>query len=152
MEWSAVVWSGFVATTLSTAFFWAFRALGLSRFSPTITLGCLVLPNPRLPMTETIGFAILFVLGSTLVPALYAALLSASGVSGLGAGALFGAIHGLLAAAALPWFGMISACVRSGALQAPGNFGIAWGHATPVGLVLGHLLYGGVTGAMLAAF
>jgi hypothetical protein len=152
MNWIAIVWSGFVATTLAASFFWLVRSLGWTTFSPTIQLGCLLTGDPRLPLTETLGLALLFLLGSTVVPALYGVLFATlTGVSGL-AGALLGLAHGLLAGALLPTLGMISACVRSGAIPPPGHFGIRWGWPTPFGVVFGHLLYGGVTGAVMAAF
>jgi hypothetical protein len=152
MNWIAIAWSGFVATTLAASFFWLVRSLGWTTFSPTVQLGCIVSRDPLHPLTETLGVVFLFLLGSTVVPALYSLVLADwTGVSGA-AGALLGLVHGLVAAALLPTLGMISACVRSGAISPPGYFGVRWGWLTPVGVVVGHLLYGGVTGAVLAAF
>lgn len=152
ITWSALLWAGLVATTLAAAFFWLLRTFGLTEFSPTSQLGCLFLRNPRLPLTETLGLLLLFALGSTVVPWLYAALLrQAGGVSTVG-GALLGLVHGALVVAAFPVLGTISACVRSGFLPPPGRFGLAWGRWTPAGVVAGHLLYGAALGAILAAF
>lgn len=152
ITWSAILWAGLVATTLAAACFWLFRTFGLTEFSPSGQLGCLFLGNPRLPATEGLGTVLLFVLGSTLVAWLYAALLQRAGGVSLGGGALLGLVHGGIAVAAFPLLGTISACVRSGFLPPPGRFGLAWGRWTPAGVVAGHVVYGATLGATLAAF
>ncbi len=152
MEWIAVGWAGFVATLLQLAYFGLVYSLGLSRFSPTVQAGCLFLRNPRSPSTDTLGYLLLAVLGSTVVPWIYALVLDSMGGPSARAGLALGAVHGVIVAAALPGLGMISACVRSGALPAPGLFGVRWGRFTPANVLLGHLLYGGVAGAILAGF
>src|SRR5688572_3791352 len=114
MDWFAIGWSGFVATTLTAAYFWAIRAFGWTRFSPTVQLGCIFSRDPNHPVTETLGFVLLFVLGSTAVPAIYDSIFTRwtgiSWVAGVGVGTLFG----IATVAALPVLGTISACVRSG--------------------------------------
>lgn len=152
MQWIAIVWSGFVATTIAAAFFWVARSLGWTRFSPPVQLGCLLIPDPRRPITETVGFAILFVLGSTAVPALYGAILVAwNGPAWIG-GLILGGFAGLAVAAALPLYGTISACVRSGAIPLPGPFGIGWGRPTPGIIFAGHMIYGAIFAAVYAGF
>lgn len=145
----AVAWSGFVAVILAMALLSAFRALSLTEFSPTIQLGCLVVKNPRHPAAETTGFAMLLLLGSTIVPAVYAQLLNVVGGPSWQWGLALGVVHGLLAAALLPAFGTISACIRAGAIPAPGPMGTRWGWLTPVALAAGHGLYGAVCAAIL---
>ena len=152
LEWIAVTWAGFVATMLQLAYFGLVHSLGLSRFSPTVQLGCIFLRNPRSPATDTLGYLLLVVLGSTVVPLLYAQVLEAWSGPSWRAGLVVGAVHGLIVAAALPGLGTISACIRSGAFPAPGHFGIEWGRFTPANVLIGHLLYGGVAGAILAGF
>lgn len=152
MHWFAIAWSGFVATLIASAFFWLLRSFGWTRFSPSVQVGCIFLRNPSSPVTETLGFVILLLLGSTLVPAAYAKLFQLWTGPSWSTGALVGVVHGILAAALIPALGMISACVRSGATPAPGRLGLAWGRATPAGVVVGHLVYGGIAGAILAGF
>ena len=152
IPWSAILWAGFVATTLAAACFWVFRTFGWTQLSPSSQLGCLFFGNPRLPLTEVVGLLLLFVLGSTLVAWLYALLLRQTGGVSLGRGALLGLVHGGVAVASLPTLGTISACVRSGFLPPPGRFGLAWGRGTPAGVVVGHVVYGAAVGATLAAF
>lgn len=152
MDWIAIVWSGLVATLVSAAFFAVVHSFGWSRFSPTVQLGCLVFENPRTPATDTLGYLLLVTLGSTVVPAAYLLLMERMGEPSWASGALLGAVHGAATAAALPALRYVSQCVRSGAMPPPGRFGIEWGWFTPVGVVLGHALYGGVAGAILAGF
>jgi hypothetical protein len=152
ITWSAILWAGFVATTFAAACFWVFRTFAWTQFSPSSQLGCLFFGNPRLPLTESVGLVLLFVLGSTVAAWLYAALLREMGGPTLGRGALLGFVHGALVVAALPLLGTISACVRAGLLPPPGLLGLGWGRGTPAGVVAGHVVYGAAVGAILAAF
>lgn len=147
----SVVWAGFVAVVLAAAVCWVFRTLGGTLFSPSIQLGCLFLRDPRHPATDTLGFGMLLVLGSTLVPVLYLGVFRfLHGPSAL-TGLAIGCAHGLAAAAALPLVGTITACVRAGSWPAPGPFGLRWGRLTPAALVAGHAAYGLIFGAIVAS-
>lgn len=150
MDWSGLVWAGFVAVVVATAVLWVFRSFGLTTFSPSVQLGCLVVRNPLSPAADTLGFFLLLLLGSTLIPAAYAQLFEWFGGPTWTRGAALGILHGVLTAAALPMLGTISACVRSGAIPAPGPMGIQWGWLTPLALTVGHAFYGAVCGAILA--
>ena len=148
----SVVWAGFVAVVLAAAVFWVFRSFGYTLFSPSVQLGCLFLRNPLHPATDTLGFGLLVLLGSTLVPAVYLGIFTQlRGPSAL-AGLLVGCVHGFVAAAVLPLVGTITACVRAGSMPAPGPFGIRWGKMTPAALVAGHAAYGLLFGAIVANF
>jgi hypothetical protein len=150
-SWVDVVWAGFVAGVLAASVFWLFRALGLTRFSATGQLGCLVYDDPRLPMTETLGFLLFLGVHATLIAAIYAGLLRMGGGAGWGRGMAIGAVHGVLVAATLPWLARVNRCVRMGRIPAPGRLGLEWGRATPVALLVGFAVYGGVFGAVLRA-
>jgi hypothetical protein len=152
MAWVPILWSGFVATTLASALFWVGRSVGLTTFSPTIQLGCLLTRDPRRPVTDTVGFVLLFLAGSTIAPALFKVLLAGwSGPAWIG-GLVVGGFIGVAGAAALPLFGMISACVKTGMIPPPGPFGIGWGRPTPGVIFAGLMLYGAVVAAILAGF
>ena len=150
MSWFAIGWAGFVATVLTIALLWFFRAVGATQMSATVQVGCLFLRDPRHPATETIGFTLLLVLGSTVVPALYLQLFELFGGASWVAGLGVGAVHGLITAALLTFLGTISACIRAGAIPAPGPMGTKWGWLTPFAVVAGHGLYGSICGAILA--
>jgi hypothetical protein len=149
--WGGIVWAGFIAGALAAGVFWLFRTLSLTELNATGQLGCLFLDDPRLPMTETLGFVLFLALHATLVAAVYAAVLRALGGPGWGTGVAAGGVHGLLVAAALPWLARASRCVRMGRLPPPGRLGLDWGQATPVALIAGFAVYGGVFGAVLHA-
>jgi hypothetical protein len=152
MNWVAIAWAGLVASTFATAFFWLARSFKWTRFSPSIELGCFITGDPRRPITETIGFAILFLIGLLAVPALFGAFLGWwSGPPWIG-GLVLGGFIGLAGAAALPMLGTISACVRAGLTPPPGPFGIGWGKPTPGIIVAGMMIYGAIVAAVLAGF
>ena len=139
------------ASASAGGFFWLARAIRLSRYSPGELLGGVFFADPRHPGAETAGFLLMVLLGSTLLPVVYAVVLRALGAVTWWSGLILGGVHGLLAAAALPLIGMISASVRAGRIPGPGPFGSDWGAATPVVLVIGHILYGALFGAILAS-
>ena len=150
--WSTTIGAGFVASTLAACVFWVFRSFNTTRFSPTTQLGCLVFPNPSVPLTETVGFLIYLALGVLPVAALYRWAMEVLGGAGWDAGVVAGVVHGALTAAALPWLARVDRCVRSGRVPPPGPFGLGWGQATPVAVLAGHMAYGGILGAVIAAF
>lgn len=152
MDWTAVVWAGFIATTLAVTVLWMLRSVRLMRFSSTVLVGCLLMRDPENPRTDTAGFLVLFLLGSSLVPAIYSLLFRAAGGPSLLGGAAVGLVHGLITVGALPGLGTISACVRAGRMPAPGVAGREWGWPTPVSIATGHVVYGAAMGAILAGF
>jgi len=149
--WGGIVGAGFVAGVLAAGVFWLFRTLSLTQLSATGQLGCLFFDDPRLPMAETLGFGLFLALHATLVAAVFAAVLRALGGAGWGTGMAAGGVFGVLVAAALPWLARASRCVRMGRLPPPGRLGLDWGQATPVALIAGYAVYGGVFGAVLHA-
>jgi hypothetical protein len=151
-SWTAIVFSGFVATVLSACVFWLFRTFELTRFSPTSQLGCLFFREPNVPLTETVGFLLFLALGATLVPALYAGVMGVLGGVGWGSGLATGVLHGAAAVAALPLLERASRCIKEGRMPPPGRFGLGWGRATPWAVVAGHAAYGALLGGVLNAF
>ncbi|MDQ3388475.1 MAG: hypothetical protein M3483_03110 [Gemmatimonadota bacterium] len=152
MAWSAIIWGGFVATTLGVACAWIFRAFGWTEVSPAAQVGSLFFRNPRLPITEGAGLLTLFVFGCSVIPAIYYLIMQAAGGFSAPGGALVGLLHGMGAVGALPFSGRFNASVRAGRLPPPGQLGLAWGWGTPVAILVGHIVYGAVLGATLDAF
>ena len=152
MDSFSIAWAGFVAVVLAAAVFWVFRSLGYTLFSPSVLLGCFFLRNPLHPATDTLGFGLLILLGSTVVPVAYLAAFRLFQSPSALAGLAVGSVHGIVAAAALPLVGTITACVRAGSWPTPGPFGIRWGRLTPAALVAGHAAYGLLFGAIVANF
>jgi hypothetical protein len=146
------MWAGFVASVLAACVFWLFRTFNLTLFSPTSQLGCLLHDEPRVPATETTGLALYLLLGVTVVAAAYGALMEVVGGVGWDAGVVVGAVHGAATVAALPLLGQVNRCVKNGRIPQPGRMGLQWGASTPAAVILGHMVYGGVLGAVLAGF
>lgn len=149
--WITIIWAGFAASVLAACAFWLFRSFEWTRFSPTSLLGCIFRDDPTIPLTETVGLVLFIGLGSTLVPAAYAWAMQLFGGAGWGTGLAVGALNGALLAGALPWIGKASRCVRARRLPPPGHLGLGWGRATPLAVVVGHLVYGGILGGVLGA-
>lgn len=149
---SSVLWAGFTASVIAACWYWLVRSVGWTRYSPQLQLGCMVLPDPRAPVTETAGVLLFLALGSSLVAALYTVLFGPMGGASWSNGVVLGVLHGFLFVAALPALGTIDACVRAGRFPRPGRWGLSWGKATPWLIVAGHVLYGGVLGAILSGF
>jgi hypothetical protein len=67
-------------------------------------------------------------------------------------GAAFGLVHYLLAGMALVVLPEVHPRVRAGELPAPGAYALKYSPATAAGLLLLHLLYGALVGALYPAF
>lgn len=152
MNWSVILWAGFVATTLAVACARLFRSFEWTELTPAAQVGTFFIRDPRLPVAEGVGLLLLFALGSTLFPALYATLLRFADAVSWRGGLLVGILHGALVVGVLPYIARYGAGVRHGAVPPPGPFGLGWGRGTPAGILLGHAVYGAVLGAALAAF
>lgn len=152
MEWVALGFSGFVATILALVFFWLARSFHWTTFSPTILLGCLVLPDARRPLTETAGFLLLLLGGSTVGAVLFRTILEGASLRGWLGGVAVGGVMGILISVVSPLVGMNTACVRAGSIPPPGPFGIAWGRATPAVILMGSVVYGVSFAAIHAGF
>lgn len=144
-----VVWAGFMASALAAAVFAVARSFRLTRFSPGLQLGCLVVDDHRLPLADTLGLALHFLLGSTVVPVIYALVLPVLGGPGWLSGAIAGLFHGGAVIAALSWSTPLNRCVRAGRIPPPGRFGAGWGRHTALVVLLGGVCYGTVTGGVL---
>jgi hypothetical protein len=147
-----MIWSGLVATTLALAFFWIASSLRWTAFSPAVQVGSLIIPDPRKPITETVGFLLLLVLGTTLLPLLFAWLLGFWGGAAWLGGLVIGGFGGIAVAVSLSLIGTRSALVRSGAFPLPGPLGIGWGRPTPAVILAGGMIYGILVAAVLAGF
>lgn len=150
-DWVRMLWAGLVATVLLLAVPRLIQAWGRSVSLP-ILVGGVFLADVRRPTTETLGFVLVLLVGTAGLPWVYDAVFAAAGGPSLAFGAALGAAHGMIVAAALPLVGTISASVRGRSLPPPGDLGRAWGWLTAIGLLAGHIAYGGALGAILASF
>lgn len=106
------------------------------------------------------------VMGTVVFGLAYAALFTAFDSASAATGVLIGAVHGLVfGGMAMPIMPAIhprmSAAQDEGpvvteeqgklTLAAPGFFGVRWGSMTPVGIIVGHIVYGLVVALIYAA-
>lgn len=150
--WVELIFSGVVATVLAVSLLGLVRSFGLSEFSVTVQIGCLFRADPRSPATDLLGFVLLLVAGSTVGPLLYLEVLRRWGEFGWRAAVGLGFVQGTVAVLLFPALGRLSGCVRGGATEKPGWFGLNWGRGTPAGVIAGSMLYGAALGALLGAF
>jgi hypothetical protein len=154
---------GFVATLVMTMMMRLAGAAGLTKMPPMeLVTGSMVSGNPE--TARRIGLVIHWIMMGTVIfgiayAALFLAVGSASWLVGLVIGLVHGATVGLvfmpMMAAIHPR--MSSAAVATGHtgevhLSAPGVFGSHWGAMTPVGLLMGHAVYGIVVALIYGVF
>ncbi len=152
MNWVALASAGFVATTLTLAFFALVRILGWTTLDPTGAVGASLTRRAGHPLSDTVGFALLLLIGSTALPALFATALSSWSGPAAAGGAILGGFLGLLIGLGITLYGTISAQSWRSTRDGPGPYGIGWGKPTPALIVAGSMLYGAVVAAVLAGF
>ncbi len=120
---------------------------GLTRLRPAATLGALLLRGRSARgLRALVGTCAHFLLGTLAFPALYALVFDLAGRADVALGALAGAAHGILAGLVLP-LAWRAARQEGGA----GLCGWRLGTATPLGLVVAHVLYGVLLGYIYVA-
>lgn len=144
---------GLVGTVSMTVVMYMGAMMGMKMDMP-MTLGTMLFPKG--PAAWVVGLMMHLMMGVVffiIYAALFTALNIESGI--IGWSALFGAIHALMAGAA---FGMMpsvhprmAAEPTPGTVSAPGYFGVKMGMMGPVALIVVHVVYGLVAGAIYAA-
>lgn len=140
MPWTILLWAGLAATLLTSWLFAAAYWAGVTRLQPARLLGCLLLPAAPAPLATTIGRLLHLALGVAVFPLAYALAFAWIGAAEVANGALLGAAHGAIVAAAL------GSLARGGRCVATGPLGIRLGAATPLVVLLGHMAYGALLG------
>lgn len=159
--------SGFVATLVMTAMMSAAARMGFTQMPPmTLVTGSMMSADPA--RARWIGVMVHYIVMGTVVFGLaYAALFTALGSASAVTGVIIGAIHGVMVGAvAMPMMPamhprMTTSPTPDGTtvdtsggvvvLSQPGLFGSHWGSMTPVGLIVGHVVYGLVVALVYAA-
>jgi len=116
---------------------------------------------------KQIGIFIHWIMMGTVIFGLgYAAVFTVVGNASVVTGLLVGAVHGIVVglvfmpmmpamhprmAADAPIAGTVGTVDGEVQLSAPGLFGARWGSMTPVGLVMGHVVYGIITALVYQA-
>lgn len=128
------------------------RAMGMTKMDLLRTLGSMIQPKGSDAVIYGIGLMIHVMMGAGF-GLIHAGLLHAfdpsSTGAGTGLGILIGAVHGIIVTAMMPMMlTMGHPLVKDGTMAAPGPAMTGFGKMTPMGLVVAHVVYGLVTGAI----
>ncbi len=157
--------AGFVATVVMTAMMTLAGKMGLTQMPPmTLVTGSMMTDDPE--RARRLGIMAHYILMGTVVFGLiYAGLFSAFGSASVLTGLIIGAVHGVIVGAmAMPMMpamhprmvdsplgGTVTTGGGTVTLSKPGFFGANWGGMTPIGLLIGHLVYGLVAALVYTA-
>jgi hypothetical protein len=154
--WGALA-GGFVGTLVLTTALRTANELGLTRVDLPFLLGTAVTADRT--RAKAIGYLLHLVAGEVFA-LVYWTIFTALDTSGWPIGALFGLLHGIVAATALvnillpvvhPRMGStLSAADKSPLLEPPGFLMRNYGSATPVATVLAHIAYGAIVGGFVS--
>lgn len=144
--WGAVVW-GLVATIAFTLFTVMGKAVGMTRMDLLDLLGSMLV-QPGTAKSRRIGLMMHLMNGALL------AIAWAYGVALLGwsanwfTGLLWGAVLWALALLMMSTMGVVHPAIRAGKQADPGPAATNFGKMTPLGSLLGHLVWGVVLGLL----
>lgn len=145
IDWAGAIVCGAVATVAFTLFSLMGKAMGMTRMDLLDLLGS-TMARPGTSGAALAGATIHLMNGAILAVAwVYGAVLfgvAADWVSG----AVWGAIVWLLALLMMTTMGSVHPAVRQGRQDDPGPAATNFGKMTPVGSLMGHLVYGIVLG------
>lgn len=150
LGWDAVSWAGAIVWGIVATFaFWlvglAGNKSGMTRMDLLDLLGSMF-TEPHTGKSRAMGFVIHHMNGALLgIAWVYGALLvsvSANWVSGLA----WGLILWVLALLLMSSIGGIHPAIRKGQEEDPGNAAMNFGRMTPMGSLMGHIVYGLVLG------
>ena len=154
--WGAVA-GGFIGTLVLTTGLRAANELGLTRVDLPFLLGTAVTGDRA--RAKALGYLMHLVAGE-LFALLYYAIFAAIDTDGWLLGAVFGLLHGLVAATALvgtllpvvhPRMGSaLSAADSNPLLEPPGFLLRNYGRGTPIVTLLAHIAYGAIVGGFVS--
>lgn len=141
--------AGLAASAVFSMFTGMARAMGMTKMSIEKTLGAMFGESP---MAAAAGWVMHFGAG-VVFAIIYAEIFVLAGAtSGWTIGAVIGLVHGLMVGAVLmPMMGVVHPAVKAGRMEAPGFFAVNSGPMTPMGLIVGHIIFGVVLGGVYFA-
>lgn len=154
MNGSSILLWGFVATLALTTLSQGAQALGLSRMNIPFMLGTMITADRD--RAKVVGFLVHLVNG-WLFAILYAAAFQSLGMATWWLGAAIGLVHAaFVLVVGLPLLpGLHPRMVSDFAgpeptrlLEPPGLLALNYGYRTPLAVVVAHLVYGGILGAL----
>jgi hypothetical protein len=155
VDWAGWAIFGLIATAVLTAVMIGAQLAGFTRLDLPLMLGTIVVADPD--RARVAGFFIHVVNGQGFALG-YTAAFAATNHASWWAGALLGALHGLVALLVivplLPGVHPHMASERAGlsrgaSLEPPGLFGLNYGRETPLVTMLAHVAFGIALGLLL---
>jgi hypothetical protein len=154
-EPGAAIISGLVGAVAMLAVIYGGRAMGMTSMDLLRTLGTMIVPKAASNVVYAVGLMMHLMMGAVF-GVVHAGLLEAAdpttnaGVAGLGI--VFGLIHGVIVTAMMPIMLMMAhPLVRGGDMPAPGTAMTGFGKMTPGGIVMAHVVFALVAGAVYVA-
>lgn len=140
--------AGLIGTAVFSMLMWLSPRMGMPRMAIWELLGSMFAKDGN----RAFGWIAHFMMG-VIFAIIYAALWSAGiGSANLGSGALFGALHWLLAGLAMGMVPVMHAGMRAGTVQAPGVYMVSGGGLVAfMGGLVGHVVYGIVVALVYGA-
>ncbi len=128
------------------------RAMGMTKMDLLRTLGTMVQPKGNTNVVYGTGLMMHLMMGAAF-GLVHAGLLHAfdptSGGAAFGLGILLGAVHGMMVTGGMPMMlKMVHPLVKDGTIDDPGVAMTGFGRMTPMGMVMAHVVYGIVIGAI----
>jgi uncharacterized membrane protein YagU involved in acid resistance len=154
MNWSSWLLWGFSATIVLTTMSAAAQGIGLTRMNIPYMLGTMLTPNRD--KAKLYGF-VLHVAAGWLFSLIYVLIFESLGVAGWWRGGLIGICHALFVLTVvvelLPGLHPRMASEQQGPaaqnmLEPPGFLALHYGFQTPLAVVLSHLVFGAMLGAL----
>jgi hypothetical protein len=147
IAWGNAIIAGLTGTVAMTVLMYMAKAMGIPMDMPR-TLG-LMFTRPGNKMgTYIVGLMAHFMNG-VIFAVLYAVLFAALGLAGWTWGLVFGAAHGIMAGFIMGMISLVHPNMGPGKeLPAPGLFAKDISPMAPAGLIMLHLVYGAIVGAV----
>lgn len=154
-EAGTAIWAGLIGAIAMLAVVYMGLTAGMTSMDLLRTLGTMIAPNASSSVVYGLGLMMHLMMGAGF-GLVHSGLLHAVGptsnIAATAYGALFGGVHGMVVALVMPI--MLTAMhplVRSGEIARPGTAMTGLGKMTPMGMVMGHIVFGLVTGAIYVA-
>lgn len=147
MSWLVAAGAGIIGAIAMTIMTDMSRALGLIDANLSRYQGCLVTGRADGRVALVAGICLHLMNGAVLALG-YAVIFRAIGASTWWAGAIIGFVHWIAAGLAFPLMDRANGCVADGRLRGFGVMGRNYGVMMILGLLLGHVVYGAIVGAI----
>lgn len=153
MSWSSWLAWGFAATIVLTSFMAGSQGFGMTRMNIPYILGTMFTPNRD--RAKALG-VVLHVIAGLVLSLIYVGVFHAWGGPALWKGAAIGLVHGVFVlTAAMPVLPGVHPRMASESrgptvmrmLEPPGFLALHYGIRTPIAILVGHVVFGGVLGA-----